>query len=89
MINSGGVKGYVFEADIWCPACMEEHLGRAGSKYQYAYSLKLASAESMLDSWAKRVGFKRDNEHSFDSDEFPKVILDQDEQEICKCGETI
>jgi hypothetical protein len=57
--------GYTYQAEVLCPPCMMRALGFPG------YS----NAEETLDRLAERQGIDRDDERSFDSGEFPKVIL--------------
>jgi hypothetical protein len=71
------ITAYTFNADIWCVGCVETHFERN-------HGIAPATAEDMLDEYAEANGIDRDDESSFDSDDFPKVVLDIDaDTEIC------
>jgi hypothetical protein len=89
------VVAYTYRADIYCPTCVVEmtHYSPNGNPADR----KITNAEPYLDVVARIRGINRENEHSFDSDEFPKVVFrdsvndDPDARpEVCgKCGERI
>ena len=80
MISSYTVVGYVYKADIYCPQHAVERLCKdvgaeppTGSTY-----------EEELDVIAENLGIDRYDEHTYDSDNFPKVIFaDQAEEDAC------
>ena len=70
MIDS--IVGYTYKAEQLCPDCTRAALGYgAGSRFR-----DVLSVENRLNSIASRIGLERDDESSFDSNDFPKVILD-------------
>jgi hypothetical protein len=63
------IVGYTYAADTYCPGCIVDKLtnGNGGNIGE--------STEERLDRIAQHDGIDRMDEHSFDSGEFPKVIL--------------
>lgn len=76
------IIGYTWRADVWCDECIAtEFAGEDTSGF---------FAEDLLDDAAMRLGIDRYDEHSYDSDEFPKVILGPTDPEQCtQCGEEL
>lgn len=74
-MRSYDIVAYTYAADIHCPECISEMFG--GSI--------LDSTDSVLDRAARAAGIDRDDDRSFDSDDFPKIVFcDQIEQtEYC------
>lgn len=73
------VVGYVYAADLHCYTCI-------GGKDD--------DAERYLDQWATRLGIDRDDEYSFDTNDFPKPVYDYQVHDGCdadecwdRCGE--
>lgn len=60
------VVGYAYQADTHCPDCMAAIVGMPG-----------LHTEDALTVWAILAGVDRDDERSFDSGDFPKVITRQ------------
>lgn len=81
------IVGYTYRADIWCPSCI------VGCAKVWGGTLgRPDDAEEMLDACAKIRGIDREDERSFDSDDFPKVIFasDVDDCEFCgECGDCL
>lgn len=77
------IAAYSYRAEILCPACTIEALIAARDAAPAARDMP---AEAVLDQCAGALAVDRDDETTFDSHEFPKVVhLDQvvaDEQ----CG---
>ena len=67
------IVGYTFCADVVCPECMLD----LANEWLYADGLKVGYmiVEDALDAWATSVKITRDDEWTFDSSEFPKVIF--------------
>jgi hypothetical protein len=63
---------YMFQADLYTPAGLVNRLVELGIRSPGAWSM---SAEDVLDQWANDEGVERNDEYSFNSDDFPKVIL--------------
>lgn len=74
-MNSYDIIGYIYQADIHCPDCIAQTFG--GSI--------LDDSEWVLDREASSRGIDRYDEGSFDSDDFPKVVLAcmTDQSEYC------
>ena len=69
------IAAYSYRAEILCPACTIEALIAAGDAAPAARDM---AAETVLDQCAGALAVDRDDETTFDSDEFPKVVhLDQ------------
>lgn len=84
------IVAYTFRADTYCPACVIEMLPTGpGQRYDgWALAAGVAmSTEDNLAELAVAFGVDRENEHSFDSGEFPKRVyadsLDGDFPEYC------
>lgn len=77
------IAAYSYRAEILCPACTIEAMIAATDAAPAARDMP---TETVLDHCAGSLAFDRDDETTFDSDDFPKVVhLDQvvaDEQ----CG---
>ena len=89
-MKSWDIVAYVFNAEILCRPCMRRKA--AFSVEAMSINSEFVGVEDLLDIVAKSRGIDREDEHSFDSDEFPKVVfLDQiGESETCdNCGEEI
>lgn len=89
MVKAWTVVGYVFKAAVFCPTCIIKVLPTGhGDPYDgWATNLPM-STEDNLNEIAIAFGIDRQNEYSFDTDDFPKVIFSSDnEGETCdKCG---
>lgn len=72
------IVGYTFEGERWCEDCLRKAAltgaAEAGSSYMWGDS---GSTEDILAEWAGVLGLDRDDEKSFDTSEFPKVITKQ------------
>jgi hypothetical protein len=84
------VVGYSYRADQYCPECLNREITPAGHNQVIG-----SSVEEMLDRLAEAAGIDRENEWSFDSGDFPKVILsyqvegDPDTDRCGRCGELV
>jgi hypothetical protein len=76
------ITGYTYRADNYCPRCMGK-LATDGDRVPG--NLYADQVEQILDALAHTLGVNREDEWSFDSDGFPKVILSTDDDEI-ECG---
>lgn len=83
------VVGYVFQADIYCPDCIIGQLptgeGQAFDGWALAPGADLMSTEDNLAEIAAAFQIDRQNESSFDSGDFPKVIFASD-ADCEQCG---
>lgn len=74
-MKSWDIVGYVYQSDIVCPTCTLK-----------ALSPEARTAEEALDAWAKRDNIDRDDEWTFDSGDFPKVISADVAERDDRCG---
>lgn len=72
------ITGYTYRADIWCPQCIQTEMFGHGIERD-------TNPEQMFDRVAHAMFINRQDEHSFDSDEFPKVIFSSDDDGLT-CG---
>jgi len=78
--HSFDIAGYTYRAEQYTPNGLIEKLVRFAAVPLPEGEI---TAESMLDQWAKSNGIDRQDEKTFDSNEFPKVIFeDQAEGEF-------
>lgn len=86
------IAGYTWHADQFCPTCIVKEL--CASEYlETTPAAHDMAAEELLNQLAEYSGIDRDDEYTFDSDTFPKVILtvqldcgDLTEQGHERCG---
>lgn len=85
-MKSWTIVGYIYNADIYCPACTVELVeNRLSDDHPYwdEAGMGFASAETVLARLAPALGItNREDESSFDSGDFPKVVFADSE-----CGE--
>jgi hypothetical protein len=70
--HASEIAGYTYRADLLCPSCTIEAMIGAGDAGPAARDMP---TEDVLEQCAGALGIDRDDEHTFDSDEFPKVAL--------------
>ena len=86
MAKSTDIVGYMFRAAIYCP----NHIVDAITDTEDFDGWKLSEAirmdvEDNLNEIAAAFGYNRQDESSFDSEDFPKVIFrDQAEDTYCE-----
>jgi hypothetical protein len=74
-MNSYDIAGYNYMAEMWCEYCVAE---------QIAIEEGWADCPSLVVA-ANRLGVDAMDEHSYDSDEFPKVVFADQTQEGDHC----
>lgn len=72
MSRSDDIVGYTYRAENYTPAGLIERMVRDGNLSPAARDM---SAEDVLDQHAGACAIDRYEEHTFDSNEFPKVIF--------------
>lgn len=90
-MRSTDIVAYTFNADVYCPACIGDTVADDAryDGWRVAHPAVM-SAEDNLNEIAAAFQIDRDNEHSFHSDDFPKVVFAGDEPISCgQCGEVI
>lgn len=83
---------YIFKADMYCPGCIVGAMvSTQGFKGWGLAGGITMPVEENLDEIAAAFAIDRDDETSFDSDEFPKVVFaDQVGDHQCGCcGEVL
>jgi len=87
------IVAYAYHAEILCPSCALESLPTGpGEEFDgWEDMTGRMTAEENLTELALAFGIDRNDERSFDSDEFPKVVFSSDlPVETCsKCGEEL
>ena len=77
--KSVAIVGYTFRAETLCPDCTIKALptgeGQAYDGWALAEGVHM-SVEDNLNEIALAFGINRTDEHTFDSDDFPKVVFD-------------
>ncbi|MEY4081121.1 MAG: hypothetical protein RL430_1551 [Actinomycetota bacterium] len=76
------IIGYAYLAAIYCPGCIVAAVNGTATRQG-------SFAEQDLDALARERGIDRMDEHTFDSDDFPKVIFStqvEDDEHCEKCG---
>lgn len=87
-MNAGSIVGYTFNADTYCEHCIAVMFEREESNAPNIFD----GAERILDDEAHRRGIDRHSEETFDSGDFPKVLLASmaNDGDICgNCHEEI
>jgi hypothetical protein len=82
------IAAYMFAADIYCPEHISEALASHGFPVAPGELGNAEAAETMLDDLARVRGIDREREETFDSGEFPKVILYGTIDRAEYCGST-
>lgn len=90
------IVGYMYKADIYCPKHVGREVAREINKADKAAipQQDWEATERYLDRVQGLLGIEdRYDEHSFHSDDFPKVVLADHVQEYsvacCVCGEEL
>ncbi len=84
------IVAYSYHADIFCPECIVTAVC-AAEHLETTPAAPAMAAEDLLNQLAEYGGIDRDNETSFDSDDFPKVVLglnvcDGEHEHCADCG---
>ena len=72
------IVAYTYDAETLCGECVVKALTFDDKLLHY-------STEDALDALAKVMNIDRQDEYSFDSSEFPKVVFDTQIEEIELC----
>jgi len=81
----GRIVGYTYAADNYCESCLVELLFNNPVMPTDKVDSWL-STEDGLNNIAKILGIDRNDENTFDSGHFPKVIIDQMIDTNDRCG---
>jgi len=74
-MNATDIVGYFYQVDLVCPPCILVLVQKDRAEH--------FDAEQGLDVSARSLGINRENESSFDSDVFPKVIFGDQVHDWC------
>lgn len=82
------IVAYTYSAEELCPNCTVTKLGGTPTDIRVA-----GSVEALLDRTATTLGIDREDERSFDSGDFPKVVfadqIDEDHNRCDSCGKEL
>lgn len=84
------IVAYVYRADLYCPECLPDVMQRRADLLD-VYPAGF-NTEAWLDRCAEVLGIDREDESTFDSDDFPKVVFrDQleDDERCGRCGRVL
>lgn len=89
-LKADAIVGYTYDAEQLCPKCCVDSIVLDASKPPF----KDLNAEQILDIVANTVytSVDRQDERTFDSNEFPKVIFAsqvEDDEQCYHCGENL
>ncbi len=73
------IVAYTYKADLYCPDCLFEAMFGVDR-------LDDSNTEAVLDSKADALNIDRDDESTFDSGSFPKVVFKDQVDKKDKCG---
>ncbi len=77
------LAAYIYRADLVCPTCVVMGLHGEGRVTLAALDM---GTEDVLDQLAAAEGIDREDEHTFDSGDFPKIVFDSELDEHVRCG---
>lgn len=79
---------YTFQADIWCPDCMRTY-AEAQVRFlnKFYVDMEGMCVEGIVGHWADAAGIDCNDESSYDSDDFPKVVFQSDVEDVEHCGQ--
>ena len=96
MAHATDIVAYTFRADIYCPDCI---VGQVVSYIGNGEGIcpgfdGRGDAETELASIGEAIGINPEDEHSYDSDEFPKVVFadsvcDESHEYCGECGDDL
>jgi hypothetical protein len=73
MPTSFDIVGYTYKAEEFTPSGLREYL-TSSTPEVWGWDAS-QDVEAVLDTLAHSMGIDRENEYSFDSDDFPKVVF--------------
>lgn len=95
MTHSSSIAAYMYAAELVCPDCITVIATEQIEKLDEGASARGTCdgfPDQLVARWARRANIDINDEHSYDSDTFPKVVFaDQvDEGETCaRCHEEL
>lgn len=83
-MHATDIVGYTFNAETLCPSCMRRKA--AFENEANGDNAEFTPLDTLLTRWAARQGIvDMEDEHSFDSDDFPKVIFASSVEDRERC----
>lgn len=81
----GDIEAYMYQADLYCGVdVLQQVMSRYAPNDPW---IDGASIEDQLNRYAERLGINRSDERTFDSEDYPKVVLSQHLNEPDDCGD--
>lgn len=88
MPKAWDIVAYTYRADTYCPGCIANQVTSHNSDISFLeLDWAIFDPESWLDGAAKILGIDHCNEHTFDSDDFPKVVFSSMVEDVEYCAE--
>lgn len=89
-MHATDIVAYTYQADTWYPQCLVTVMVNDGTLSPAARSM---DPEAALDQHAAANAIDREDEYSFDSDDFPKVVfssqVESDDETCSYCDEPL
>ena len=86
-VKSFAIEAYDFRADRFCGGCIQVVLPEDERYDGWALTAPITmAAEDNLDEMARAFGIDREDESSFDSADFPKVVFADEIEDGDRCG---
>lgn len=89
MAKAFDIEAYTYDGEILCPTCVIE---RMIERREASPAARDMGTEAALDQIAEANAIDRQDEHSFDSRDFPKVVFQsqiEDDTECDRCGKEL
>lgn len=83
-MHATDIVGYTFNAETLCPSCMRKKAAFVNETN--GRNAEFMPLDRLLDYWAVYQGIDREDEHSFDSGDFPKVIFESSVEDCERCN---
>lgn len=91
-MNATDIVAYTYQAETLCPRCVVAKTVKTKTLRDYILNEGAVEVERWLDSLATMNGVNRQDEYSFDSADFPKVVFCSqiEDGETCHgCGDEL
>jgi hypothetical protein len=76
---------YIYKADLYCQDCILDALLPEDEARRYRVAGH-GDIENTLDQLARNRRINREDEYTFDSDDFPKIVFDNELEDGDECG---
>jgi hypothetical protein len=81
-MHATDIVGYTYNADTYCPSCTE----RIADERLLQIAPTVDPGLDVLGTWARELGIDREDERSYDSGDFPKVVFADMVEDDEYCG---